>query len=138
MGNFIGKWEQFDEDLENADAFFKAAGLNDESKIEEMKKTRAIMECQKDGDGYKSIYTDMNSGMSKEYHFKIGEPFESDDLHGKKFKGVITIESPTKIKECYTEWSPTEIITIREVDGDILTVTFTAKGVSAKCRAKKI
>lgn len=26
MGNFIGKWEQFDEDIENADAFFKAAG----------------------------------------------------------------------------------------------------------------
>ncbi|GAB1598951.1 uncharacterized protein LOC115211594 [Argonauta hians] len=139
MEKFLGKWKQDDKDIEGIDEFMAAAGDTDKEKLKAAKEMRSTLEYLKDGDGYKYIITDLRNGKSKEYKFKLGVEYESEDTDGRKFKVVITEDGPNRLKENYTEWTPNAIETIREVNGDTMTMTFTTTGgVSSKCTAHRM
>lgn len=130
MAAFVGKWKQNEFDHKNFQEFIKVAGVP-EDLAEESFKVRIIWEIQQDGKKWNMNVTTITKPIvSKNYEFTLGEPYESTDLFGRKFKMVTELINDNKIKEVCTEWSESSIDIVREVKGNEMFNTATCKGVT--------
>ncbi|XP_020836048.1 fatty acid-binding protein, liver-like [Phascolarctos cinereus] len=126
--NFSGKYQL--QSQENFEAFLKAAGLPDDI-IQKRKDTRGMIEIVQNGNHFKFIVNNDNQIQVNE--FTLGEECELTTPTGGKVKGVVNLEGGNKLVTILKAMK-----SVTELNGDILTTTFTLGDVVCKRISKRI
>ncbi|XP_020836418.1 fatty acid-binding protein, liver-like [Phascolarctos cinereus] len=126
--NFSGKYQL--QSQENFEAFLKAAGLPDDI-IQKRKDTRGMIEIVQNGNHFKFIVNNDNQIQVNE--FTLGEECELTTPTGGKVKGVVNLEEGNKLVTILKAMK-----SVTELNGDILTTTFTLGDVVCKRISKRI
>ncbi|RUS87354.1 hypothetical protein EGW08_004896 [Elysia chlorotica] len=83
----------------------------------------ALVTISKDGDLY-TTRTENPGLPAKQMVYRLGEPFETENYSGKKYKCIIT-EDQGKILEKLTVELGFKVNTVREINGDEMSVVTT-------------
>ncbi|KAL8613985.1 hypothetical protein ACOMHN_023220 [Nucella lapillus] len=110
---------------ENLDAYMKAVGVGFLGR--KMAATVSpTQEISVEGDNW-NIKT-ITTLRTSELQFKLDTPFDEDTVDGRKTKSVVRLEDRQLIQE--QRGNPDSVVT-RRFDGNSMTMTLTAKGVTA-------
>ncbi|KAL8614485.1 hypothetical protein ACOMHN_067419 [Nucella lapillus] len=126
--SFVGKWKVDVSTITGFEAFGAAVGLSEE-KREKFKNMKYALEFKVSGDTVSAtvVYEDIDFPVHT-YTFKLGDTIDYHGVDGSEPKLTITMEGG-ELRENYklgeASWQ-----TIREVNGNVMTSTTTARGTS--------
>ncbi|XP_029658337.1 uncharacterized protein LOC115232539 isoform X2 [Octopus sinensis] len=137
MENFLGTWKQ-EAKAENMEALLAITDVTDKEK-EQMTNMISKFEISQDGDKYTLVHTTDDPPATKSYVFALGEPLESTDILGRKFKSIFKLVNSNLLTETCSEWTEGVIdISYEITSSDTLKCSIQLKGITSTTIFKKV
>lgn len=134
MSAFVGSWKL--SSSENFDEYLKAIGIG----MIQRKMVEGVTPVQEvTVNGNNFVIKTITKIKNSEIAFTLDTEFEETTLDDRKVKSTVTLVGDNKLVQVQkpTKDGEEESEIVREIDGDIYTMTLTAKGVSCTRKYKK-